>query len=134
MASYTTRVGDPRNRNRSAVSSSTISTIRTRQAGLLNRFNGVVRLVISEGVADLIAERGGRLYVWPNKARCCGGLITLVTSTTEPKGEFRRVATSDRFELLVPAELQPLPEELHLDVRRYPRGVEAYWNGCAWVI
>ena len=58
-----------------------------------------------EPIVDDLArckERGGRLYVWPKKAHCCGGLVTLATSTTAPRREFRRVAArslrgGDRF-------------------------------------
>ena len=46
---------------------------------------------------------------------------------------FRQLAT-DGFELYVPAGLARLPEELHLEVQRFPRRVEAYWNGCAWLV
>jgi hypothetical protein len=95
--------------------------------------NGVVQLVVSEGAAKLIQERGGRLYVWPKKSRCCGGLITLVASTTAPQRAFRHVASSDRVEVLFPLHVAPLPDELHLELRRFPLRVEAYWNGCAWV-
>lgn len=89
---------------------------------------------MSEATTKLIEEQGGRLYVWPKKAHCCGGLMTLATSTTPPKREFRRVAGSKRFELLFPAGLTRMPDELHVEVRRHPRRIEAYWNGCAWVI
>lgn len=92
-----------------------------------------MRLVVSDAAAELIHELGGRVYVWPKKAACCGGLITLETSTTPPARQFRRVAKSDGLELLFPAGLTRMPEELHLDVRRFPKRVEAYWNGCAWV-
>ena len=93
-----------------------------------------MRLVVSEAASDLIEERGGRLYVWPKKAHCCGGLVTLATSTIAPRREFRRVASSERFELLFPGGLTQMPDELHIQVRRHPRRIEAYWNGCAWVI
>jgi hypothetical protein len=96
--------------------------------------NDPVQLVVSEDAAELIRERGGHLYVWPKKARCCGGLTTLVTSTTAPQREFRQVASRDRFDVFVPAKLASLPEELHLELRRFPLRIEAYWNGCAWVI
>jgi hypothetical protein len=93
-----------------------------------------MRLVVSEPAADLIQERGGRLYVWVRRGRCCGGLQTLETSSEARAGvDFRRIAGDDRLELFVPARLSPLPDELHVDVRRYPRRIEAYWNGCAWV-
>lgn len=97
-------------------------------------FNGVVRLVASEAAVELIQESGGRLYVWPKKASCCGGLTTLATSPSPPPRPFRQVAANERFELLFPAGLTRMPDELHLEVRKHPRRVEAYWNGCAWVI
>ncbi|HEY2309815.1 MAG TPA: hypothetical protein VGH46_01725 [Gaiellaceae bacterium] len=93
-----------------------------------------MQLVVSDDAAELIRERGGHLNVWPKKARCCGGLITLRTSTSAPHRDFRQVASGERFQVLVPATLSPLPDELHVELRRHPRRVEAYWNGCAWVI
>ena len=101
---------------------------------LIFGFNGVVRVVASEAAVELIEERGGRLYVWPKKANCCGGRTTLATSPSPPPRPFRQVAATDRFELLFPAGLTRMPDELHLEVRRHPRRVEAYWNGCAWVV
>ena len=93
-----------------------------------------MRVVVSDPAVDLIAARGGRLYVWLKKGRCCGALTTLATSSEPPGGkEFSLAAADERLELYVPAGLAGLPEELHLDVRRFPRRVEAYWNGCAWV-
>jgi hypothetical protein len=93
-----------------------------------------MQVVVSEQAAELIAERGGRLYVWLKRGRCCGTVTTL-TAASEPKAgkAFRHVAGIDRFELYVPSALARLPDELHLEVRRFPRRVEAYWNGCAWV-
>lgn len=96
--------------------------------------NSAVRVVASEAAAELIEQEGGRLYVWPKKASCCGGLTTLATSTTAPPRLFRQVAANDRFQLLFPAGVTRMPDELHLEARGHPRRVEAYWNGCAWVI
>jgi hypothetical protein len=94
-----------------------------------------MRVVASDAAAKLIADHGGRLYVWPKKGRCCGGLTTLVSSHEPPSGkEFRRADAADRFELYLPAELAPLPDELHVEAHRFPRRVETYWNGCAWVV
>ncbi len=94
-----------------------------------------MRLVVSDAAADLIRERGGRLYVSVRRSRCCGGVRTLSTSCDRPRGgDFRRVTESDRFELYLPAQLSPLPDELQVDVGRFPRRVEAFWNGCAWVV
>jgi hypothetical protein len=93
-----------------------------------------MRLVVSDQAAELIAESGGHLYVWLKVARCCGAVTTLATSSRPPQGRrFRRVAAAEQFGLYLPAELARFPDELHLEVRRYPRRVAAYWNGCAWV-
>jgi hypothetical protein len=99
----------------------------------LKGLNGVVQLVVTEGAADLIRDRGGRLYVWPKKSRCCGGVTTLGASTTPPRREFRAVASTDRVEVLFPEHQALMPDELHLELRWFPLRVEAYWNGCAWV-
>ena len=94
-----------------------------------------MRLVVSDAAADLIRERGGRLYVSVRRSRCCGGARTLRTACERPAGgDFRRVTESEGFELYLPAKLSPLPDELHVDVGRFPRRVEAFWNGCAWVV
>ena len=80
----------------------------------------------------MIGARGGRVYVWARKSRCCGGLTTLSTASEPPVGiEFER-AEAEPFELYVPTRFRR-PEELHLDVGRSGRRIEAYWNGCAWV-
>jgi hypothetical protein len=93
-----------------------------------------MRVVASDQAAELIAERGGRLYVWLTKGSCCGAVMTLAAaSEPKPGKEFRAVAVTDRFELYVPSALARLPDELHLEVRRFPRRIEAYWDGCAWV-
>jgi hypothetical protein len=93
-----------------------------------------MRLVVSDAASELIAASGGRLYVWPTRARCCGGLITLDTSSRPPRGrEFRRSEAADGFDLFLPTRLGRLPEELHLDAGRRSQRVQAYWDGCAWV-
>ena len=94
-----------------------------------------MRLVVSQAAEDLLRSRGGRLYVWTRGGRCCGGANrTLTTSSQQPAGRaFRLVARSASIEVLVPEHMSPLPDELHLDVGRFARRVEAYWNGCAWV-
>jgi hypothetical protein len=94
-----------------------------------------MRLVVSEPAAELIAERGGRLYVWPTRARCCGSVTRLASASVAPQGkEFRRVDAEGACEVFMPRALAPLPEELHVELRRWPRRIESYWNGCAWVV
>ncbi len=94
-----------------------------------------MRLVVSDAAETLIEQRGGRLYVWLKQGRCCGGHTTMLETSSEqpPRQEFRRVADVERFELFLPVQLKRLPDELHLEQRRFPQRVEAYWNGCAWV-
>lgn len=90
-----------------------------------------MEVVASQRAVEAIAQRGGRLYVWSRKSRCCGALTTLRTASEPPPGmEFERVDEA-RFELFVPARLRR-PDELHIDARSRSR-VDAYWNGCAWM-
>jgi hypothetical protein len=94
-----------------------------------------MRVVVSESAAGLVEADGGRLYVWLKQSRCCGAAIRLASSSAPPTGRrFRRVTGFDRFELYVPETLDRLPDELHVESKRFPRRVEAYWNGCAWVV
>lgn len=93
-----------------------------------------MQLVVSASAAEAIKEQGGRLYVWPKRSRCCGGTTTLSAATSPPaKGDFRRQETSS-FELYLPTHLARLPDELHVDTRGRSRRIQAYWNGCAWVV
>lgn len=93
-----------------------------------------MRVVASPEAVGLVRERGGRLYVWTHKQRCCRGVTRLLASTEpEPGREFRRVP-AEELELYVPAGLGRLPEELVVEARGLRRRrVEAYWDGCAWV-
>lgn len=94
-----------------------------------------MRTVASDRALELIEEQGGRLYVWPKRARCCGSLTRLEASSSQPTGtEFRQVETGASFELYLPAHVGRLPDELHVEVRRRSQRIEAYWNGCAWVV
>ena len=93
-----------------------------------------MRVVASDSALESIDANGGRLYVWLRSQRCCGGITMLATASTPPPGRrFRRVEGAE-FELYLPYSLARDPEELHLELRRFPRRVEAYWNGCAWVV
>ncbi len=39
------------------------------------------------------------------------------------------------MEVWAPVGLVRLPAELHVEVRRFlRRRVEAYWDGCAWIV
>ncbi len=87
-------------------------------------------LVAAGRVIDAIRERGGALYVWPRKARCCGGAITLEAATAPPDKVFRRIDV-DQIELFVPIGMAA-PSSLHVEISRRGR-IRAFWNGLAWV-
>ena len=87
-------------------------------------------LVASARVIDAIRERGGALYVWPRKARCCGGTITLEAATNPPDKAFRRVGAVG-IDVFVPVGMME-PESLHVEISRQGR-IRAFWNGLAWV-
>jgi hypothetical protein len=89
----------------------------------------------SEAVS-LVRERGGRLFVWPDRQRCCQGARYLLAASVPPPGRaFRPVDGPHGFELWFdPGGLQP-PDALHLDVRGWrTKRIEAYWNGCVFVV
>jgi len=105
------------------------------QAAALLRSFSLMQVVVSDQASDLIKQNGGRVYVWPKTSRCCRAVTTLATSNEPPRRrEFVRVETGEQFELYLDTRLRRLPDELHLDFHRFPRRVEAYWNGCAWVV
>ncbi len=94
-----------------------------------------MRVIASEAAADFIDRQGGRVYVWLKKGRCCGAVTTVASALEPPKQkQFKRAEGNQGFELYFDARLSRLPDELHLDLHRFPRRVEAYWNGCAWVL
>jgi hypothetical protein len=94
-----------------------------------------VRVVASDEARRYVAERGGRLYVWLASSGCCHSIPRLECATqARTDRNFRRVSDHG-FEVWAPARIGRLPSELHVEVRRFPRRrVEAYWDGCAWVV
>lgn len=95
-----------------------------------------MKVEMSGEVRALIAERGGRLYVWTTlHGRCCGRVTLLETSTEPPKGremDFRRIESGD-VELFIDTGGRRLPKKLVLEARGRSRKVRAYWNDLAWV-
>lgn len=68
--------------------------------------------------------------MWPRKARCCGGALTLEAATASPDRVFRRVA-AEAIDLFVPVGMAA-PESIHIEISRRGR-IRAFWNGLAWV-
>jgi hypothetical protein len=92
-----------------------------------------MRVRASPEAVQLVQERGGKLYVWAKKTRCCGGsVIFLETSSEAGERPFRRVP-ADGIELYLDERMRE-PNELELDVGGLRRKhVHAYWDGCAYV-
>jgi hypothetical protein len=95
-----------------------------------------MRVLASPEATALVREQGGHLYVWPKRLRCCRGVIFLESATTEPvRGVTFRFVAAEPFAVLFPEGIVRLPDELHVEVHgRRRRRLEAYWDGCAYVI
>ncbi|HZT53275.1 MAG TPA: hypothetical protein VE995_02730 [Gaiellaceae bacterium] len=83
---------------------------------------------------SFIREHGGHLYVWPRVTRCGGGRWLRASLEPNKRIAFARRDEVEEFELYMPAVPTPLPDELEVDLARFPRRVEVYWNGCAWIV
>jgi len=92
-----------------------------------------MRVVATPEVGELVRERGGRLFVWADHQRCCGGGVTFLSTASErPEGHAFHVIGADGFDLFFDSGRSP-PSELQLEVRgRRRKRVEAYWNGCVF--
>ena len=94
-----------------------------------------MNVIVGTGVRELVRERGGRLFVWVDRPRCCsGGAIYLSAGNDRPPERHRFGTTSlDGFELAFDGGRLGDPDELVLEVRgRRRKHVEAYWNGCVF--
>ena len=94
-----------------------------------------MRLVVSEPASALITERGGRLYVWPKRGSLLRGCYApRIREHTAGRKKYRRVDAAGGCEVYVPTGLARLPEQLQVELKRYPRRIESYWDGCAFVV
>jgi hypothetical protein len=74
-----------------------------------------VHVKASAEAVQLVQDRGGKLYVWARKTRCCGGsVIFLETSSEAGERLFRRIP-ADGIELYLDERLRE-PDELELEV------------------
>ncbi len=96
-----------------------------------------MKIVTRPGVSELAGERGGRLYVWTDAARCqAGKMMVLLTSTEPPKEphDFSAIEADD-FELFFDPGRNAPPNELVLEVRGWRnKRVEAYWDGLVFPV
>jgi hypothetical protein len=93
-----------------------------------------MRVEASPEAIELVQEQGGKLYVWAKRARCCGGSLTFLETSSEPRERpFRRVEAAG-IELYLDERLGE-PEELVVEAKGLRRKhVHAYWNGCGYVV
>ncbi len=96
-----------------------------------------MRVLASAEARSHIRERGGLLFV--RVVRSGGavrGAIRLLRVSTEPPPdalEWQRVETKG-FLVFLPPGLRA-PKELHIEVRGFfRRRIEAFWDGCAFVV
>lgn len=95
-----------------------------------------MRVLATPEARSWIRERGGLLFVRPRRHGFGrGGLWTLSASTDVPDDalDYQRFEARG-FLLFLPPGWRP-PRELIVEVRgRLRRRLEAFWNGCAFVI
>lgn len=96
-----------------------------------------MRVLAGPEVRSFIREHGGLLFVWVKAPRgMIRGALRLLKTSTEPPADaldWQRVEAKG-FVLFLPPGLQK-PGELHLAVRgRTRQRVDAFWEGCAFVI
>jgi hypothetical protein len=95
-----------------------------------------MNVVASHQVGAFIRDHGGRVFVWMDARRYCGGAITFLSAEFSPRDDrsFERLDTGG-FELWFAAGHAKAPDELRLELRgRRRRHVEAYWDGCVFVL
>jgi hypothetical protein len=108
-----------------------------------------MKIVASEEAASYLRDHGGKLWVWLDPHAWVGGTVyTYLQTALEPPGasratrRLRAARRSHRFHAfegegfevhLEYGRFGP-PEELHLELKRWPRRrVDAYWNGAVFV-
>ena len=96
-----------------------------------------MRVMTSPEARSYIRDHGGLLFVWIKARRGMvrGALQMLKTSTEPPANalDWQRIETKG-FVLFLPPGLRR-PSELHLEVRGWSRRrIDAFWEGCAFVI
>ena len=93
-----------------------------------------MKIVAADGVADLIRSTSGRLYVWTDPQRCCGGGITYLRTALMPAAghRFERFET-EGFQVFIDPGTKLAPDELHLEIKGWrTKWVDAFWNGCVF--
>ncbi len=96
-----------------------------------------MRIVASDEVRRFVRANGGDLYVWTRGHGCCSGRVTfLATDTRRPRDWSHEPEPIDAggFRVHLRTGGRGLPGELVLELRRRRRTVDAFWDGCAFVL
>jgi hypothetical protein len=96
-----------------------------------------MKVIADRSATEAIGRSGGRLFVWTDPHRCCGGGITFLKTSAEPaaRHEFQRIEGTEGFDLYIDPGGRELPDELHLELKGLrTKHVEAYWNGCVFAV
>ncbi len=95
-----------------------------------------MRVLATPEARSFVRERGGLLFVWVTSHGPVRGALRLLRTSTEPPSnalEWQRVETRGFLVFLPPGMRRP--REIHLEVRGFlRRRVEAFWEGCAYVL
>ena len=95
-----------------------------------------MRVLATPEARSYIRDRGGLLFVWVKSHGPIRGALRLLRTSTEPPPDaldWQRVETKG-FVLFLPPGLRA-PSEIHVEVRGWVRRrVEAFWEGCAFVL
>jgi hypothetical protein len=97
-----------------------------------------VRLDVSAEAGQYVRTQGGQLWIWAARPRvCCGGSPAYLYAATESPARLSGFSPVDSEDMDVwfraPAGRRPDVLEIGMRGRRHPR-VEAYWDGCAFVL
>lgn len=108
-----------------------------------------MKIVATPKASEHIRERGGELWAWLDPHRCLVGGYVYLEAATEPPGTSRstKMTRSSRrphrfrstdaggFELHYDWGRMDPPDEIHVELRGWMhKRVEAYWNGCVFVM
>ena len=95
-----------------------------------------MKVVAAPEAEAFVREHGGRLFVWTDRTRCCGGAMTFLrTAWDQPRRDHDfREFESGGFRLYLDIGRLEAPDELHFAIKGWHRKrVDAFWNGCAFV-
>ncbi len=97
-----------------------------------------MRVDVNAEAGEFVRSRGGRLWAWAVHPRvCCWGTPAYLHAATVPPPGLSGFSPvhADSLEVWFRAPAGRMPDVLEIGMRgrRHPR-VEAYWDGCTFVL